>query len=148
MPRVALEILRGKYEPALSDGLDVPSCRLLTDLSLRSDKGWLPFRPAVIDTGAPLSLLPRNVWHGAHIRDEGSFAVNGIIRKPACKLEVVLATVTVVIRDPVNQIGPIQIQALLSESNDVPTLLGMRGILDQLILHTDVTSDYAYLEAS
>jgi hypothetical protein len=36
------------------------------------------YRPAIIDTGAPLSLLPRSVWIRADI---ARFRVGGLVRK-------------------------------------------------------------------
>lgn len=148
MPRVNLEILRGPYQPALAGGIQLDSCRLLTDLSLRCPSGWTPFRPGVIDTGAPLSLFPRRVWQSAETRPLGRLRVGGIARKPECMFDVTLAVVVLAIRDQVSQLGPIDAHALLSDSDDVPTLLGMRGVITDLILHTNVSDGIAYLETT
>jgi hypothetical protein len=55
--------------------------------------------------------------------------------------------VTLVVRDPVTQIGPIEAHALLSDTDDVPTLLGMRAVLSDLCLHCDIQRNEAYLES-
>ncbi len=148
MPRVTLEIFRGPYKPALASGIQIESCRLLTDLSLRSTGGWTVFRPAIVDTGAPVSLLPRRVWQSAEVHALSRIQVGGAVRKPECMLNVTLAVVVFAIRDAVSQLGPIEAHALLSDTDDCPMLLGMRGILSDLILHTDVSSGEAYLETA
>lgn len=116
MARGNLEILRGPYRAALLRGLEVESCRLLTDLSVRCDRGWTPFRPAIIDTGAPLSLFPRRVWQRADVPRPDE-------------------------RDSADR-GP----ALLAETDNVQTLLGMCGVLTELILHANVSGNEAYVE--
>lgn len=126
MARVNLEILRGPYRPALAKHLDVESCRLLTDVSLCGTTTWLAYRPAIVDTGAPLSLFPRRIWHGADYQPVGRVYVGGLTRKPECMFDVTLAIVQLVLRDPHQQIGPIETHALLADHDDVPTLLGMR----------------------
>ncbi len=147
MARVNLEILRGPYRPALAGGFQVESCRLLTDLSLRCDAGWTAFRPAIIDTGAPVSLFPRRVWQSAAVRRMGRVRVGGLTRQPECMFDVTLAVVVLAIRDQFNEIEPIEAHALLADTDDVPTLLGMRGVLSDLILHTNLAHSEAYVEA-
>ena len=63
-------------------------------------------------------------------------------------LETTLAIVVMTIRDQSGEIGPLEAHALLADSDDVPTLLGMRGVLAELILHTDAPQGQAYLETS
>jgi hypothetical protein len=145
MPRVNLEILRGPYQPALAVGHHIEACRLLTDVSMRAPAGWTAFRPGVVDTGAPLSLFPRRIWSAAAVRPLATTRLGGIIRRAECTVEATLAIVDFVIWDPFNQIGPIEAHALLADSDDVSTLIGMRGVLTTLILHADVVTNEAYL---
>jgi hypothetical protein len=146
MPRVKLEIFRGPYLPALARGFQVESCRLLTDVSLRCDSGWTSYRPAIVDTGAPVSLFPRPVWQQADIRRLGRVSVGGLMRRSECMLETTLAIVTMAIRDQEHEIGPIETHALLADTDDVPTLLGMRGVLAELTLHVSASCNQAYVE--
>lgn len=148
MARIALEIFRRPYLPALARGFQVESCRLLTDISLRAGGEWTPFGPAIIDSGAPLSLFPRRVWQPADVRPLGRVRVGGLARRPECMLDVTLAVVVLAIRDPFNKIEPLEAHALLADTDNVPTLLGMRGVLTELVLHADIARDSAYLKAS
>lgn len=148
MARVNLEILRGPYRPALASGFHVESCRILTDVSVRRDTSWTAFRPAIVDTGAPVSLLPRRVWQPADVRPMGRIRVGGLNRRPECMFDVTLAVVVLAIRDQSNQIEPIEAHALLADTDDVPTLLGMRGVLTELVLYANVARDEAYVETA
>ena len=148
MARVTLEILRGPYRPALAGGLQVESCRLLTDLSLQCGRAWTPFLPGIVDTGAPLSLLPRRVWQSADVSHMGRILVGGLNRRQECMFEVTLAVVVLAIRDRFNENQPVEAHALLADTDDVPTLLGMRGVLTELVLHTDIRRGEAYVETT
>ena len=148
MARVTLEIFRGPYLLALARGLEVESCRLLTDVCLRCPQGWTLFRPAIIDTGAPVSLFPRRAWQQADVRCLGRVSVGGLARTPECMLDTTLAIVTMTLRDQSQEIGPIETHALLADNDYVPTLLGMRGVLSDLTLHADPARAQAYLETA
>src|SRR5437868_271486 len=120
MTRIRIEILRGPYQPAMASGFHIESCRILTDVSLHCAGGWTPFRPMIIDTGAPLSLFPRRMWQQADTRDMGRIRIGGVIRKAECMLDVTLATAVIAIRDRTTQLGPMEVHALLADTDDVP----------------------------
>ena len=141
-----LEIFRGPYQPALAGGFQIESCRLLTDISLRCAYGWTPFQPAIVDTGAPVSLLPHRFWQSADVQPLGRIRVGGISRRPECLVDVTLAKVVLAIRNPTAQIAPIEAHALLADSDETPTLIGMRGVFTDLVLYTNIAKDTAYIE--
>jgi hypothetical protein len=148
MTRVVLEILRGPYKSARTLGLQIESCRLLVDVSLWGGSKWMAFRPAIVDTGAPLCLFPRRAWTGADVRVLGRTRVGGIRNKPECMLDVAIAVVTLAIRDSNVQFGPIETHAVLADVDDVPALIGIRGVLTGFSLHVDLPNGLAYLESS
>jgi hypothetical protein len=146
MARVNLELLSGPYQPALRAGHVVDSYRLITDVSIYSTVGWSPLFPGVVDTGAPLCLFPPRIWRAAQFESIGRVEVGGIIRTPECMISATLAVIKMAICDRNTKIGPIQAHVLLADSDDVPTLIGMREVLTQLILCIDVRNHIAYVE--
>ncbi|MBI4579751.1 MAG: hypothetical protein HY718_08620 [Planctomycetes bacterium] len=61
---------------------------------------------------------------------------------------VTLAVLVLAIRDQFSEIQPIEAHALLADTDDVPTLLGMRGVLTELVLHADIRNGEAYVETA
>lgn len=56
---------------------------------------------AIVDTGAPLSLIPQDIWQGYcyfKVRDN---VIRGVVPKPDCELPVIDGVVACVLRDDV-----------------------------------------------
>lgn len=68
------------------------------------------------------------------------------MRRPECMFDATLAVVTLAIRDRLQQLGPVEAHAVLADGDDVPTLIGMRGVLMEFVLHSNVAGGQAYLE--
>ncbi len=147
MVRVNLEILPGPYQPALASGVHVESCRLLADIAVRTSTGWTAFRPAILHTGAPVTLLRRRVWKTAEALPISRVRIGGLNRRPECMFDATIALINLSIRDRFSQIEPIKAHALLADSDDVPSLLGMRGVLTDLRLHSNVAKSEAYIKS-
>lgn len=43
-------------------GLVIQYVRLIGDVSFRTENGWTPEYDAIIDTGSPISFIPRARW--------------------------------------------------------------------------------------
>lgn len=76
----------------------------------------------------------------------GRVRVGGLTRKAECMFEVTLAVIVLAIRDQFSQIHPVEAHGLLADIDDLPTLLGMRGVLTELVMHMNVSRGEAYLE--
>lgn len=147
MQRLRLDILREPHLASVKAGHPVVAGRLFADISLSTDIGWTRFRRVVVDTGAPISLLPRRMWEHARFINRGRTKVGGVARRPECFIDATLAEVDCLLSDGAVGIGPLRIYAYLADSDEVAALLGFAGILDRLVLHVDVAGDGAYLEA-
>ena len=71
----------------------------------------------------------------------------GVVNRPECTVQATLAKVKCVILHGQDHVGPLSIHALLAESDRVPLLLGVSGILEQVRLLLHIPANSAFLEA-
>ncbi len=145
--RVSCPIFQDPHPPSVEVGHPVPAGRLFAQLSLRTDTGWAPFRAVVVDTGAPITLLPKRLWEHATFFSRGRAKIGGLTRRPECLIDATLAEVDCLISDGAVAIGPLRIHAYLADSDEVAALLGFAGILNRLVLHIDAAGEGAYFES-
>ena len=109
--------------------------------------GWLAPRKAVVDTGAPVSLVPRYAWHSASFTPLASVRAAGVVNRPECTIPATLATLTCVLTSGADSSAPLVIHAMLADSDRVPFLLGMSGLLDSFPTAFNIPAGSAYVEA-
>jgi len=146
MLRLPLRILRGLHPPSASLGHPVEAIRLITHISLRSHTGWTPFRDIVVDTGAPISLLPSSVWSVTWLIPFGATEVGGIATRPECRIPALLAEVDCILSDGAVTLGPLRVPAYLAQTDATPTLLGISGFIARGTLHVQIEQADAYIE--
>jgi len=146
MSRIALDVFRAPHEPSLEIGYQFTAVRILTEFSLMTASGWTRYHPAVIDTGAPISMFPKHVWQDAQIETIGQWSAGGIVPRKECRIPVTFARVSILMTDGKESIGPVNIHAYLADSYEAPTLLGIAGALEENALWLNVRQNNAYLE--
>jgi hypothetical protein len=146
MARISLEIFRAPHPASIAMGYQLTAVRLLSDISLRSALGWGKFHPAVVDTGTPVSMLPRRIWRGAEFTPIGTTMAGGILARDECRISVTLAKVSCILTDGRASIGPLCMHASLADSDEAPTLLGIADVLEQHILSVNIGGEQADLE--
>jgi hypothetical protein len=147
MPRIQLEVFRGPHAPTASVLPGLTATRLIAQTRLVIPGASSGFHLCVIDTGAPISLFPARMWRGATISPLGRIRVGGLVARDECRIEVVLARVGCVLADGNAMIGPMSIIAYLSESNEVPALIGMAELIEVCDLRVSIDGGQVYLEA-
>ncbi len=63
---------------------DIPSIRLMAWVSFKSIEGYLYPMKAIIDTGAPVSLVPFKVWGRAMVTLGQPATIPSISDRPEC----------------------------------------------------------------
>jgi len=102
---------------------------------------------AIVDTGAPLSLIPQDIWQGCRYFKLRDNVIRGVVPKPDCELPVIDGIVACVLRDDAGQVSEtLTFRAHLAHTNDIPLLLGFSGLLDRADVHFSVNRSEAYLE--
>lgn len=118
--------------------------RLLTHTSFATSSGWTKTRETIIDTGAPVSLIPFSVWSETDYRllapNDLGLTIGGE------HVRVKLAEVNVCLHDDHAISPPLTIKAHLLPDDAHPLLLGFEDVLTDLRLVSDYAAQVAYLE--
>lgn len=128
-------------------GVKLPATRLTCQVCLQTADEWTRYRPAVIDTGAPVCLFPRTLWSSTEYEPLGRVQIAGISRRPECRMPALLAFVKCMISDGISSWGPLKMKAYLAESDSAPTLIGILGFIEKGILHVDLTGNRVFLDS-
>ena len=100
----------------------------------------------ILDTGAPVSLIPKRMWQGCAVLKLKDTTVKGIVDRPKCALEVIDGVISTILTDGQSISEPLTIRAHLAHTDDIPLLLGFSGLLDKADVHFSIERREAYLE--
>jgi hypothetical protein len=103
---------------------------------------------AILDTGAPVSILPRRLWRTLekeiHV-SEASFG--GMSRRKVCQIPCSIGTVRGQLCDYAGHFSRVyDFPAILAKTDRVPLLIGFSGLLDHLVGHFDYQTGEAWVE--
>jgi hypothetical protein len=128
-------------------GIEVWIVRLVTRTAFAAPNGAVTdMKHAVIDTGAPLSLLPKSIWKQCAVKVLGQSTIRGIVPKPECELPVKMGEVTCFLPAEDGIVVSITLNAYLAPIDGISLLLGFGGLLDRFRLVVDYSVRNAYLE--
>ena len=109
-----------------------------------ADAAW----EAIIDTGAPLGLLPRRVWCDAAVdMIVADSTLGGISQRKVCRVPAPFGVVQGCLEDASGkhtQWYPFPV--FLAKTNRVPLIIGFAGMLDRLRVVVDYPSGAAWVE--
>jgi len=138
--------LRISQQPSRDDPLVVVT-RLICRVTFCGERGELgPERYGILDTGAPVSLIPKRMWQGYPVLKLRDATVRGIIDRAECALEVIDGVIGATLTDGESTSEALTIRAHLAHTDDIPLLLGFSGLLDRADVHFSVERREAYLE--
>jgi hypothetical protein len=121
--------------------------RLICRVAFHRGKGESgPEWYGILDTGAPVSLIPKRMWQDCPVFKLKDTTVRGIIDRPECALEVIDGVIATTLTDGESMSEPLTIRAHLAHTDDIPLLLGFSGLLDRADVHFSVKRREAYLE--
>lgn len=127
---------------------DIIPLRILCPINFEyKDRVALP-TTAIIDTGAPLSVIPKRIWEACQNRVLGPSHISGIVKGDNYKIPSQVGIITVIPIDPMGKGYPIMIRADFSSTDDVPLVLGIHDFLNKGIMHLDIKKKDCWLEFS
>jgi hypothetical protein len=124
-------------------GLVIRFIRLIGRVSFRTSDGWSIAYDAIIDTGCPITVIPRSHWEEIEHRvilPEASLGLAG------GTVTGQLGEVTLRFRYNNDVSSPLTIKAHLLDGDERPLILGFEDILTDIRLVSDFAVDTAYLE--
>ncbi len=120
--------------------------RIKTEVKFKQMESWSKSFFAIIDTGAYISLLPHDAWKNADVKIIGAnYWLRGLV--PNSKFPVKLGRIKCVLLDSkLNISDEIDMLAFLSDSEQMPIILGFKDMLENFRLFMDCRNNTAYLE--
>ncbi|MBI2104277.1 MAG: hypothetical protein HYT90_01675 [Candidatus Omnitrophica bacterium] len=120
--------------------------RLLTRVRFRQARGWSDYHVAILDTGAPYSLLPLSLWPALRVERLTTLPLRGIVPGHTAELRADLARVSGRLLDARRVSPRLILWAMLARTDEVPLILGWAGCLDRARLGLDGRRRSAWLE--
>ncbi len=126
----------------------IPYVRLMAWVSFKSTSGYLYPVRAIIDTGAPVSLIPFKIWGQSIVTRDASGVIPSISGRPECDIEITHGQITISLLDDNwdTVVTDWTIQADLCHTSEMPLILGMYDFLTQGRLVMDYPANEAWLE--
>jgi hypothetical protein len=135
-----------KFEnPDLID-VDIGIIRLFCEVAFVSKEGYTDSYSAILDTGAPVSIIPYHIWSMLKVNKLKDYVIRGIVPKKECFLPVTIGEIFCILLDREQSTEEIKIKSYLVHSNGVPLIIGFKDLLDSFGIYLDFRKKIAYLE--
>jgi hypothetical protein len=144
--RVKLDVRRTLDLEGVERGQTIFTYRCFARLRFQQPDGWSDERFAILDTGAPFSVIPATVWEPLTVRPLFRTQLRGVVPSETARLPARLARLTSVLTDEHGVSPTLELHALLVEAPNVPLILGWSGCLDRARLVVDAPRRRAWLE--
>ncbi len=133
---------------ALEAGLTLHLIRITANVRILTPAGWSPARVGILDTGNPVTLIPRRIWSGTSVDFLKAIPqpIHGLGSTDDSAIRGRLGRVTLSIEDEEGSSPPIETVAYLLEDDRAPLLLGCEGILTRTTLNAKLRAGQAFLE--
>jgi len=127
-------------------GVLVRYIRILANVSFKTPDGWTESKEAIIDTGCPISIIPRRIWeevrYGLYPNAQVEISLGG---RPAVGR---FGQVTLRFHDAEDGERippPLAIKADLLSDDTFPIILGFEDFLTDVALYSNFPTQEAYL---
>ena len=135
-----------KFEnPDLVD-LDIGIIRLFCEVAFVSRNGYTDSYSAILDTGAPVSVIPFHIWSMSEVKKIKEYSVSGIVPKQECSFPVTVGEVSCILLDEEESTNSIKVKSYLAHTDEIPLIIGFKDILDNFGLYLNFKKNIAYLE--
>ena len=131
--------------PDLVD-LDIGIIRLFCEVAFVAGDGFTDSYSAILDTGAPVSVIPFHIWSMSKIRMIKEYSVSGIVPKEECSFPVTVGEVSCILLDEKQSTNNIKVKSYLAHSDDVPLIIGFKDLLDSFGFYFNFRENIAYIE--
>jgi len=135
-------VLDSKTEVELHKGI-----RLLGVVQFMNSEAWSKPESAIIDTGAPISLIPHKIWKKCITKVIGETELRGVIPQKECVLPVKVSIIELRLIDPKYATEKIQTKAYLAPNDNVPLIIGFENLLSEFDTFFSYYSQDAFIEA-
>jgi len=129
----------------LSVGISILLIRLIASLRLKTAEAWTDPYKAIIDTGSPITLIPKHVWEKVSVKwiFPGTIQLTGL---GSGGVSGKLAEVVMVFLDKKRLSPPISLKAFLVDSDTVPLIICFEDILTDIKPVCDYRTKTAFFQ--
>ena len=131
--------------PDLAD-IDIGIIRLFCEVAFVSRDGYTDSYSAILDTGAPVSVIPFHIWSMSEVRTIKEYSVSGIVPKKECSFPVTVGEVSCILLDEKQSTNNIKVKSYLAHTDDIPLIIGFKDLLDSFGFYFNFRENIAYLE--
>lgn len=118
--------------------------RIFCSILYEAESGYI-VQKALVDTGAIVSLLPKQIWERLKIEFIGEHTVKGIVKTKECTMPVKIGYLNCKLIDEQNETPVINMLVYCVDSDDVPVILGMKDALDKFDIKINTKSKSGHL---
>lgn len=112
--------------------------RLFCYIRFKMHSVWSDSLRTIVDTGAPVSLIPLDVWSEAEKEILTDFEIGGINPRQECTLPVLVGKIKVMLTDEKgNQSKELEILSYFAMTNKAPLLIGFKNLLCEFKMNID-----------
>lgn len=129
----------------LQRGINVRIVRLYALVGFKTSEGWSEPIKAIVDTGSPLTLLPKFIWQEIQISEilSDPFPLGGVGKGV---LMARLAKIELALLGTRKETVKLIIKAYLAEDDSAPLLFGIEDLLTNSRLVCDYPKSKAFLQ--
>lgn len=120
--------------------------RITVQVLFKKPYGWTSPYEAIIDTGAPVSIIPPAIWAESEKEILGETKIQGIVNRKDSYLSVKVANISCVMMDERNITKTLKIKAYLALEEKAPLVLGFENILSKAKLYLNPENSEGYIE--
>jgi len=120
--------------------------RVTVGVSFQKPDGWTQPYEAIIDTGAPVSIIPPAIWREMDREELGESKIQGIVSREDAYLPVKIANIHCVLMDEDSMTDILKIKAYLSLEESAPLVLGFENLLSTAKMYSNSKEDEGYIE--
>lgn len=118
--------------------------RLRAAVRFKTNSGWSDIYDAIVDTGAPISLIPDFIWKKIQITELADHSVGGV---GGGRLPIKVAKMSCQLVDELgNETKLREIHAYLVKRGRSPLILGFKDLLSQMTNHFDYRIKEAWVQ--
>lgn len=144
--RIPLRIVELEDPKLAEQGIAVPIIRVLCPVNFKFHDAFTDFHSAIIDTGAPLSLIPQQIWQHCEVRILGRSILRGVVPKKVCQLPAAIGELDCFVQDESGEVHQATIISYLPKTDRVPIIIGFETLLRISKIVIDCESNSAILE--
>ena len=121
--------------------------RIQCRVQFKTAEGYCEPEKAIVDTGAPISLIPFDMWRHAEIEYLGEDYLRGVVPKGECYLPADIGRIKAVLIDKDgNTSDELTFLAYLPFTNKVPLFIGLMELIEKGIVWSDLRNRNGYIE--